>query len=65
MKGDPTVTSGTGRPMEVTNGTPGSYWNYSYKDWREKSAYKGKAKSNGKPDKPDKKAKNKGDKETA
>ncbi len=66
MKGDPTVTSGTGRPMEVTNGTPGSYWNYSYKDWRKKSAYKGQAKSNGKPDKPDNKAKNnKGDKETA
>ena len=32
--GDPTVTRGTGRPMEVTNGTPGSYWNYPWKQWR-------------------------------
>lgn len=42
MRGDPTVTTGTGRPMEVTNGTPGAYWNYSWKEWRQKSATKGK-----------------------
>jgi lipoprotein-anchoring transpeptidase ErfK/SrfK len=37
IPGDPTVTRGTGRPMEVTNGTPGSYWNYSWKAWKAKS----------------------------
>jgi lipoprotein-anchoring transpeptidase ErfK/SrfK len=42
MRGDPTVTTGTGRPMEVTNGTPGAYWNYSWKQWLQKSATKGK-----------------------
>lgn len=40
MRGDPTVTTGTGRPMEVTNGTPGAYWNYTWKQWRAKSALK-------------------------
>jgi hypothetical protein len=38
MRGDPTVTRGTGRPMEVTNGTPGAYWNYTWKQWKAKSA---------------------------
>ena len=45
MRGDPTVTTGTGRPMEVTNGTPGAYWNYSWKEWRQKSATQGKKSS--------------------
>lgn len=36
--GDVTVTTGTGRPMETWNGTPGSYWNYPWKDWKAKSA---------------------------
>lgn len=36
--GDVTVTKGTGRPMETWNGTPGSYWNYPWKDWKAKSA---------------------------
>ena len=36
--GDPTVTTGTGRPMETWNGTPGAYWNYSWADWKAKSA---------------------------
>lgn len=38
MAGDPTVTTNTGRPMETWNGTPGSYWNYSWKQWKAKSA---------------------------
>jgi lipoprotein-anchoring transpeptidase ErfK/SrfK len=37
-RGDPVVTTGTGRRMELTNGTPGSYWNYRYSQWRQKSA---------------------------
>lgn len=37
VAGDPVVTKGTGRPMEVTNGTPGSYWNYSWKQWQKMS----------------------------
>lgn len=36
--GDPTVTVHTGRPMETWNGTPGSYWNYSWQQWKAKSA---------------------------
>lgn len=36
--GDPTVTTGTGRKMETWNGTPGAYWNYSWKEWKAKSA---------------------------
>ena len=36
--GDPTVTKGTGRKMETWNGTPGAYWNYSWKEWKAKSA---------------------------
>ena len=36
--GDVTVTTNTGRPMETWNGTPGSYWNYSWKQWRGMSA---------------------------
>lgn len=36
--GDVTVTTRTGRPMETTNGVPGSYWNYSWEQWRQMSA---------------------------
>jgi len=36
--GDPVITKGTNSKMETTNGTPGSYWNYSYKEWKNKSA---------------------------
>jgi lipoprotein-anchoring transpeptidase ErfK/SrfK len=36
--GDVTVTVKTGRPMETWNGTPGSYWNYTWKQWRAMSA---------------------------
>lgn len=36
--GDVTVTTRTGRAMETWNGTPGSYWNYSWAQWREMSA---------------------------
>lgn len=36
--GDPTVTTNTGRRMETWNGTPGSYWNYSWKQWKAMSA---------------------------
>lgn len=44
VAGDPVVTKGTGRPMEVTNGTPGSYWNYSWKQWKNMSGtYGGRA----------------------
>jgi lipoprotein-anchoring transpeptidase ErfK/SrfK len=32
--GDVTVTAKTGRRMETWNGTPGSYWNYSWKQWK-------------------------------
>lgn len=35
--GDPVVTKGTGRRMEVTNGTPGSYWNYTWGQWKRMS----------------------------
>ncbi|MFN8126613.1 MAG: L,D-transpeptidase [Candidatus Nanopelagicales bacterium] len=41
-QGDPVVTTGTGRPMQVTNGTPGSYWNYSWGDWKRLSGRFGK-----------------------
>jgi lipoprotein-anchoring transpeptidase ErfK/SrfK len=36
--GDVTVTVNTGRRMETWNGTPGSYWNYSWKQWKAMSA---------------------------
>lgn len=36
--GDVTVTRKTGRPMETWNGAPGSYWNYTWKQWRAMSA---------------------------
>lgn len=36
--GDPTVTKNTGRRMETWNGTPGSYWNYTWAQWKAKSA---------------------------
>lgn len=36
--GDVTVTTNTGRRMETWNGTPGSYWNYSWKQWKAMSA---------------------------
>lgn len=36
--GDVTVTTNTGRRMETWNGIPGSYWNYSWKQWLAKSA---------------------------
>lgn len=36
--GDVTVTRNTGRPMETWNGIPGSYWNYSWREWLAKSA---------------------------
>lgn len=36
--GDVTVTTNTGRRMETWNGTPGSYWNYSWADWKAMSA---------------------------
>ena len=36
--GDVTVTTNTGRPMETTNGVPGAYWNYPWKQWRAMSA---------------------------
>ncbi len=36
--GDPTVTTNTGRKMETWNGTPGAYWNFSWKEWKAKSA---------------------------
>jgi lipoprotein-anchoring transpeptidase ErfK/SrfK len=36
--GDVTVTTNTGRRMETWNGTPGSYWNYSWREWKAKSA---------------------------
>lgn len=36
--GDVTVTTRTGRRMETWNGTPGAYWNYPWKQWREMSA---------------------------
>ena len=39
--GDPVVTKGTGRPMATDNGTPGAYWNYSWKQWLAKSAVTG------------------------
>lgn len=37
IAGDPVVTEGTGRRMEVTNGTPGSYWNYRWGQWKRMS----------------------------
>ena len=36
--GDVTITTRTGRRMETTNGVPGSYWNYPWRQWREMSA---------------------------
>ncbi|MFN8184353.1 MAG: L,D-transpeptidase [Candidatus Nanopelagicales bacterium] len=36
--GDVTVTVNTGRPMETWNGAPGSYWNFTWKQWQAKSA---------------------------
>ncbi len=36
--GDVTVTTNTGRSMETWNGTPGSYWNYPWAQWKAKSA---------------------------
>ena len=36
--GDVTVTTNTGRSMETWNGAPGSYWNYSWSQWKAKSA---------------------------
>ena len=36
--GDVTVTTNTGRRMETWNGTPGSYWNYPWKQWKAMSA---------------------------
>jgi lipoprotein-anchoring transpeptidase ErfK/SrfK len=36
--GDVTVTTNTGRRMEPWNGTPGSYWNYPWKQWKAMSA---------------------------
>lgn len=31
--GDPVVTTGTGRQLPKNLGTPGSYWNYPWKEW--------------------------------
>lgn len=43
IAGDPVVTRGTGRRMETWNGTPGSYWNYSWGAWKRMSGrYGGK-----------------------
>ncbi len=36
--GDVTITTNTGRPMETTNGVPGAYWNYTWSQWKAKSA---------------------------
>ncbi|MEZ5185592.1 MAG: L,D-transpeptidase [Candidatus Nanopelagicales bacterium] len=36
--GDVTITTNTGRRMETWNGTPGSYWNYPWKQWKAMSA---------------------------
>lgn len=45
QQGDPVITKSTGRPMQVTNGTPGSYWNYSWGEWKRMSAtFRGKDK---------------------
>jgi lipoprotein-anchoring transpeptidase ErfK/SrfK len=38
LPGDVTVTVKTGRAMETWNGTPGSYWNYSWKQWKAMSS---------------------------
>ena len=64
MRGDPTVTTGTGRKMEVTNGTPGSYWNYSWNDWLKKSTTKGLSKGDGTSNKETKKDDDASSKET-
>lgn len=34
--GDPVITRGTGNPMSVHNGTPGSYWNYTWNEWQKR-----------------------------
>ncbi len=44
MYGDPVVTTGTGRPMEWTNGLGGP-WNVPWKAWLAKSALKGQSAS--------------------
>jgi hypothetical protein len=49
--------------MEVTNGTPGSYWNYSWNDWLKKSTTKGLSKGDGTSNKETKKDDNASSKE--
>lgn len=39
--GDPVITKGTGRPMTTNNGVPGAYWNYTWREWLNKSAVTG------------------------
>lgn len=39
--GDPVVTRGTGRRMTTDNGIPGAYWNFSWREWQQKSAITG------------------------